>query len=62
MQDTARGVVHSFVDNIKITNTNHPAVAALLRRIASFYHFGLVEVGRDSLDGQFHYYACSKLL
>jgi hypothetical protein len=54
MQDTARAMVHSFVDHIKITNTNHPAVAALLRRIATFYHFGLVKVGRETLDGEFH--------
>ena len=53
MQDTLRGIVHSFLDHIKITNTNHPAVAILLRRIATFYYLGLVKLGRKTFDGQF---------
>ena len=52
MLDTYRGIVHSFVDHIKITNTNHPPVASLLRYIARFYHSGLVELGLDVFTGE----------
>lgn len=53
MLDTYRGIVHSFVDHIKITNTNHPPVASLLRYIARFYHSGLVELGLDAFTGEY---------
>jgi hypothetical protein len=43
LQDTLRGTVHSFMDHIKITNTNHPNAAALLRRMSTFYFTGLVQ-------------------
>jgi len=52
MLDTYRGIIHSFVDHIKITNTNHPPVASLLRYIARFYHSGLVELGLDVFTGE----------
>jgi len=51
MQDTLRGIFHSFVDHIKITNTNHPPVASLLRYMARFYHSGLVELGLEAFTG-----------
>ena len=53
MQDMARGIVHSFMDHIKMTNTNHPTLAILLRRIASFYHLGLMKLGRKAFDSEF---------
>jgi len=59
MQDTARGIVHSFVDHVKITNTNHPSVAILLRRIAAFYYLGLVKLQKVGFDGEFRRYAYS---
>jgi hypothetical protein len=43
LQDMLRGTVHSFMDHIKITNTNHPPAAALLRRMSTFYFAGLVQ-------------------
>jgi hypothetical protein len=43
LQDTLRGTVHSFMDHSKITNTNHPAASALLRRMSTFYFAGLVQ-------------------
>jgi hypothetical protein len=51
MQDTHRGIVHSFVDHFKITNTNHVYTGRLFRRIASFYHMAFVENGADGLEG-----------
>ena len=55
MQDTLKGIIHCFSDHIKMTNTNHPALAILLRRIAAFYHLGLVKLGRNAFDGEFRY-------
>jgi hypothetical protein len=52
MQDSLAGIIHSFVDHIKITNTNHPSVASLLRYIARFYHSGLIELGVDAFSGE----------
>jgi hypothetical protein len=52
MQDTLRGMVHSFVDHIKITNTNHPPASALLRRMATFYFTGLVQIGKGNFGGE----------
>jgi hypothetical protein len=54
MQDSLVGIIHSFVDHIKITNTNHPPVASLLRYMARFYHTGLIEVGVDAFSGEHH--------
>jgi len=59
MQDTLRAMVHSFVDHIKITNTNHPPASALLRRIATFYFTGLVQVGPDDFGGEYYSMAVS---
>ena len=55
MQDTFRGIAHSFMDHFKITNTNHPSTAILLRRIATFYYVGLVKLpmGGEDLGGEF---------
>jgi hypothetical protein len=52
MQDSLAGIIHSFVDHIKITNTNHPPVASLLRYMARFYHTGLIEVGVEAFTGE----------
>jgi hypothetical protein len=52
MLDTLRGVIHSFVDHIKITNTNHPPVASLLRYIARFYYSGIVELGVEAFTSE----------
>ena len=52
MVDSLRGIIHSFVDHIKITNTNHPPVASLLRYIARFYYSGLVELGLEVFTGK----------
>jgi hypothetical protein len=49
LQDTLRASVHSFMDHSKITNTNHPPAAALLRRMSSLYFTGLVQ---EVLDGE----------
>ena len=54
MQDTLRGIIHSFVDHVKITNTNHPPASALLRRIATFYFTALVQISREDFEGE-HY-------
>ena len=51
MQDTHRGIVHSFVDHFQITNTNHVYTGRLLRRITSFYHMAFVKDGKGSLEG-----------
>ena len=51
MQDTLWGIVHSFVDHIKITNTNHPPVVLLLQYMARFYYTGLVELGIEAFTG-----------
>jgi len=59
MQDTLRGTVHSFVDHIKITNTNHAPASALLRRIATFYFTGLVQIGRETFGGKYYGIAVS---
>ena len=50
------GVIHSFVDHIKITNTNHPPVASLLQYMARFYYIGLVELGMESFTGGHHHF------
>ena len=42
MQETLRGLIHSFVLHNFLTNTSHPT-HVLLRRIVIFYHLGLVE-------------------
>ena len=55
MQDSLLGIIHSFVDHIKITNTNHPPVASLLRYMARFYHSGLIELGIEAFTGD-HYF------
>jgi hypothetical protein len=55
MQDSLSGIIHSFVDHIKITNTNHPPVASLLRYMARFYHSGLIELGVEAFTGD-HYF------
>lgn len=52
MQDTLRGIVHSFVDHVKIMNTNHPSSSALLRHMATFYFTGLVQIGREVFGGE----------
>jgi hypothetical protein len=49
LQDTLRATVHSFIDHTKITNTNHPSAAALLRRMSTFYFTGLVQ---EVYDGE----------
>jgi hypothetical protein len=54
MKDSLAGIIHSFVDHIKITNTNHPPVASLLRYMARFYHSGLIEVGVEAFTGEHH--------
>ena len=63
MQDSLPGIIHSFVDHIKITNTNHPPVASLLRYMARFYHSGLIELGVEAFTGEYHLYFpdCIKL-
>lgn len=43
MQESACSWVHAFVADYRITNTNHPPASKLLRRIALFYHLGLVQ-------------------
>lgn len=52
MQDTLRGSIHSFVDHVKITNTNHLSAAVLLRRMAQFYHVGLVVLKTSELESK----------
>lgn len=54
MQDTLRGTVHSFVDHIKMTNTNHAPASILLRRMATFYFTGLVKIGREGFEGEYY--------
>lgn len=54
MQDSLRGIIHSFVDHIKVTNTNRPPVASLLRYMARFYHTGLIELGVEAFAGEHH--------
>ena len=52
MQNTLRGLIHSFVDHVKITNTNHLSAAVLLRRMAQFYHVGLLVLKKSELDSK----------
>lgn len=42
MEDTAISLMHSFVCNELITNTVHHPTRMLLRRMAQFFHEGLV--------------------
>ncbi|KAF8873911.1 hypothetical protein CPB84DRAFT_1853838 [Gymnopilus junonius] len=54
MQDTAISLIHSFICNIRITNTGHPPTRMLLRRMAQFFYEGLVDgtVEEDGLEFQ----------
>ena len=56
LQDILRGMVHSFMDHTKITNTNHPAAAVLLRRMSTFYFAGLVQGVYDGERIDFVYF------
>ena len=58
-QDMLRGIVHSFVDHTKITNTNHPPAAALLRRMSTFYFTALVQ--EVMYEGESFDNACSNM-
>jgi len=51
MQDTLRAMIHSFVDHLAITNTNHPPAGMLLRRIALFYYAAFIFNEQDSMEG-----------
>ena len=51
MQDTLRAMIHSFVDHLQITNTNHPPAGMLLRRIALFYYTAFIFNEKDSMEG-----------
>jgi hypothetical protein len=42
MQQTLRGLIHSFILHKFLTNTSHPT-RVLLRRMILFYHMGLLE-------------------
>ena len=42
MQQTLRGLIHSFILHKFLTNTSHPT-RILLRRMILFYHMGLLE-------------------
>jgi hypothetical protein len=54
MQDTLRAMVHSFVDHVKVTNTNHASASVLLRRMAAFYFTCLVQIGREAFGGEYY--------
>ena len=45
MQETLQGLVHAFVLNKFLTNTEHIPSRHLLRRILIFYYVGLIEGG-----------------
>ncbi|EDQ98862.1 uncharacterized protein LACBIDRAFT_335581 [Laccaria bicolor S238N-H82] len=51
MQETLQGIVHAFVLNKFLTNTEHIPSRHLLRRILIFYQVGLIE-GAISEDGE----------
>ena len=51
MQDTLRAMIHSFVDHLAITNTNHLPAGMLLRRIALFYYTAFIFNEQDSMEG-----------
>jgi hypothetical protein len=51
MQETLQGVVHAFVLNKFLTNTEHIPSRHLLQRILIFYQVGLIE-GGISEDGE----------
>ncbi|PPQ75956.1 hypothetical protein CVT26_005784 [Gymnopilus dilepis] len=55
LKDTIIGIVHSFVCNKLITNTIHDPARALLRRIAQFFHEGLVEGKFDQDSEEFEH-------
>ncbi|EDR01932.1 uncharacterized protein LACBIDRAFT_332749 [Laccaria bicolor S238N-H82] len=50
MQETLQGVVHAFVLNKFLTNTEHIPSHHLLRRILIFYQVGLIEGGISEDD------------
>ena len=52
MADTFYGIVHAFVGNSYITNTDHPSCWLLLRRIMQLYYIGLVDK-KFSGDGRY---------
>ena len=60
LQDMLRATVHSFMDHTKITNTNHPPAAALLRRMSTFYFTGLVQEGYEGETIVFIILSCSE--
>jgi hypothetical protein len=43
MQETLQGLIHAFVLDQFLTNTQHFATRPVLRRILLFYHLGLIE-------------------
>ncbi|KDR81335.1 hypothetical protein GALMADRAFT_59822, partial [Galerina marginata CBS 339.88] len=43
MQETLQGIIHAFVLNSFLTNTQHFPSCSLLRRMIIFYHAGLIE-------------------
>ena len=54
MQDTLHAMAHSFVDHIKITNTNHVSASSLLRQIAIFYFTSLVQISWKAFEGEYY--------
>ena len=62
LQNMLRGTVHSFMDHTKITNTNHPPAAALLRRMSTFYFTGLVQQLYEGKRTDILYLICSETL
>ncbi|EDR05515.1 uncharacterized protein LACBIDRAFT_329480 [Laccaria bicolor S238N-H82] len=50
MQETLQGIVHAFVLNKFLTNTEHIPSRHLLRRILIFYQVGLIEGGISEDD------------
>ncbi|KIM40834.1 hypothetical protein M413DRAFT_39547, partial [Hebeloma cylindrosporum] len=54
MIDTLRASMHSFIDHLHITNTNHPPTGMLLRRIALFYHAAFIGEETDSMEGSLY--------
>jgi hypothetical protein len=49
MQDTAIGLMHTFIGSSLISNGTHFSTRAVLRRMALFYHKSLILHERQSM-------------
>jgi hypothetical protein len=54
MQDTLSGVIHALVHDLYITNTSHPDMRMMMRRVVVYTHATLVRGEIDGTDRSSH--------